>query len=428
MKQATVRLELDRRSLSKKDSRYPVKLVVYCSNKWKRYKTEFRFTDKEWNILWGPKLLNKDLKSKKNDLEKELVRANDVLETLDNEFSFEKFERLFLGKLTETEKRQLEKEKRQAKIQKQKENVYNVYQEYLKELEKSKRIGTANAYRNSMKSLQSYRPKLSFVEITPKFLERYEAEMISRGMSLTTVGIYLRGLRAIYNIAIMDGVVSRDNYPFGPKKYRKYEIPIGRNIKKALDIEDIRKIKNANSLPTEYQFARDMWMFSFYCNGMNMVDIFFLKFESIDGRFLRFYRKKTERTRRDVLPIEIYLLDDALAILNRWKVKETSPSDYVFGLTSDQYSLEAQYRLKGNFIRSINYYMKKLAQLLGIKSKLTTYVARHSYATMLKNLGVSVEEISESLGHNSIETTRNYLASFSQNRKKSTAEKLQNAL
>ena len=428
MKQATVRLELDRRSLSKKDSRYPVKLVVYCSNKWKRYKTEFRFTDKEWNILWGPKLLNKDLKSKKNDLEKELVRANDVLETLDNEFSFEKFERLFLGKLTETEKRQLEKEKRQAKIQKQKENVYNVYQEYLKELEKSKRIGTANAYRNSMKSLQSYRPKLSFVEITPKFLERYEAEMISRGMSLTTVGIYLRGLRAIYNIAIMDGVVSRDNYPFGPKKYRKYEIPIGRNIKKALDIEDIRKIKNANSLPTEHQFARDMWMFSFYCNGMNMADIFFLRFESIDGRFMRFYRKKTERTRRDVLPIEIYLLDDALAILNRWKVKETSPSDYVFGLTSDQYSLEAQYRLKGNFIRSINYYMKKLAQLLGIKSKLTTYVARHSYATMLKNLGVSVEEISESLGHNSIETTRNYLASFSQNRKKSTAEKLQNAL
>ena len=104
------------------------------------------------------------------------------------------------------------------------------------------------------------------------------------------------------------------------------------------------------------------------------------------------------------------------------------PSDYVFGLTSDQYSLEEQYRLKGNFIRSINYYMKKLAQLLGIKSKLTTYVARHSYATMLKNLGVSVEEISESLGHNSIETTRNYLASFSQNRKKSTAEKLQNAL
>ena len=428
MKQATVRLELDRRSLSKKDSRYPVKLVVYCNNKWKRYKTEFRFTDKEWNTLWGPKLLNKDLKSKKNDLEKELVRANDVLETLYNEFSFEKFERLFLGKLTEAEKRQLEKEEKQAKVQKQKENVYYIYQDYLEELEKSKRIGTANAYRNSMKSLQKFKPKLSFTEITPKFLERYEAYMVSQGKSLTTVGINLRSLRAIYNIAILEGVISKEHYPFGPKKYRKYEIPIGRNIKKALDIEDIRKIKNANSLPTEYQFARDMWMFSFYCNGMNMVDIFFLKFESIDGRFLRFYRKKTERTRRDVLPIEIYLLDDALAILNRWKVKETSPSDYVFGLTSDQYSLEEQYRLKGNFIRSINYYMKKLAQLLGIKSKLTTYVARHSYATMLKNLGVSVEEISESLGHNSIETTRNYLASFSQNRKKSTAEKLQNAL
>lgn len=428
MQCATVRLELDKRRPSSRDNRFPVRFIVSCHGRWKRYSTVFRFDTREWNLMWGPKLLNKDLKSKKNDLEKELVRANDVLETLDNEFSFEKFERLFLGKLTETEKRQLEKEKRQAKIQKQKENVYNVYQEYLKELEKSKRIGTANAYRNSMKSLQSYRPKLSFADITPKFLERYEVEMISRGMSLTTVGIYLRGLRAIYNIAIMDGVVSRDNYPFGPKKYRKYEIPIGRNIKKALDIEDIRKIKNANSLPTEHQFARDMWMFSFYCNGMNMADIFFLRFESIDGRFMRFYRKKTERTRRDVLPIEIYLLDDALAILNRWKVKETSPSDYVFGLTSDNDSPEEQFRQKKNFTRSINQHMKTLGKQLGIKSKLTTYVARHSYATMLKNLGVSVEEISESLGHNSIETTRNYLASFSQNRKKSTAEKLRDAL
>lgn len=189
--------------------------------------------------------------------------------------------------------------------------------------------------------------------------------MVSQGKSLTTVGINLRSLRAIYNIAILEGVISKEHYPFGPKKYRKYEIPIGRNIKKALDIEDIRKIKNANSLPTEYQFARDMWMFSFYCNGMNMVDIFFLKFESIDGRFLRFYRKKTERTRRDVLPIEIYLLDEALAILNRWKVKETS--DYVFGLTSDNDSPEEQFRQKKNFTRSINQHMKTLGKELGDK-------------------------------------------------------------
>lgn len=428
MQCATVRLELDKRRASSRDNRFPVRFIVSCHGRWKRYSTVFRFDTREWNLMWGPKLLNKDLKSKKNDLEKELVRANEVLETLDNEFSFEKFERLFLGKLTEAEKRQLEKEERQAKIQKQKENVYYIYQDYLEELEKSKRIGTANAYRNSMKSLQKFKPKLSFAEITPKFLERYEANMVSQGKSLTTVGINLRSLRAIYNIAILEGVISKEHYPFGPKKYRKYEIPIGRNIKKALDIEDIRKIKNANSLPTGHQFARDMWMFSFYCNGMNMADIFFLKFESIDGRFLRFYRKKTERTRRDVLPIEIYLLDDALAILNRWKVKETSPSDYVFGLTSDNDSPEEQFRQKKNFTRSINQHMKTLGKELGIKSKLTTYVARHSYATMLKNLGVSVEEISESLGHNSIETTRNYLASFSQNRKKSTAEKLQDAL
>ena len=74
---------------------------------------------------------------------------------------------MFLGKLTEAEKRQLEKEERQAKIQKQKENVYYIYQDYLEELEKSKRIGTANAYRNSTKSLQKFKPKLSFLKLPP---------------------------------------------------------------------------------------------------------------------------------------------------------------------------------------------------------------------------------------------------------------------
>ena len=106
MQCATVRLELDKRRASSRDNRFPVRFIVSCHGRWKRYSTVFRFDTREWNLMWGPKLLNKDLKSKKNDLEKELVRANDVLETLDNEFSFEKFERMFLGKLTEAEKRQ----------------------------------------------------------------------------------------------------------------------------------------------------------------------------------------------------------------------------------------------------------------------------------------------------------------------------------
>ena len=115
MQCATVRLELDKRRASSRDNRFPVRFIVSCHGRWKRYSTVFRFDTREWNLMWGPKLLNKDLKSKKNDLEKELVRANEVLETLDNEFSFEKFERLFLGKLTEAEKRQLEKEETKAK-------------------------------------------------------------------------------------------------------------------------------------------------------------------------------------------------------------------------------------------------------------------------------------------------------------------------
>ena len=393
-----------------KSGAYVLRLFINCpSQNRKSYPLNIRATRAEWVKINSHSFFSAVL-PKKEVIIDTLASAYKIIQSLGDDFSFKEFERRMFG---------------YAIPDYDKKDVYATYHAKITQLNKEGRIGSAEIYRNSMESIQGIRKRLKFDDVTVEFLYRYEHHMKKHNCSNSTIGIHLKHLRAIVNMARSNGVAL--NYPFGRRSQNKYEIPASRNTKRAISREELATLISYEPTADE-AWARDMWLFSFYCNGMNMADIFFLRFESIDGRFMRFYRKKTERTRRDVLPIEIYLLDDALAILNRWKVKETSPSDYVFGLTSDNDSPEEQFRQKKNFTRSINQHMKTLGKQLGIKSKLTTYVARHSYATMLKNLGVSVEEISESLGHNSIETTRNYLASFSQNRKKSTAEKLRDAL
>ena len=101
--------------------------------------------------------------------------------------------------------------------------------------------------------------------------------MLAKGMSITTVGIYVQALRVIYNRAIDDGFISNDKYPFGLKVKRKYEIPTGNNIKKALEIDAIQKIIGYKPTKDKAEFSRDIWMFCFYCNGMNIGDASILK-------------------------------------------------------------------------------------------------------------------------------------------------------
>ena len=107
-----------------------------------------------------------------------------------------------------------------------------------------------------------------------------------------------------------------------------------------------------------------------------------------------------------------------------WGKADRSDENYIFNVFEPSMSAEEKYTKKLNTIRSINGYMKRLGKKLEVNTKITTYVARHSWATLLKNTGTSVEEISESLGHSSIATTKNYLDSFPKEHKKETANKL----
>jgi integrase len=405
---ATVAMRLDtRRPL--KTGRFPSKIDVYYQGRKKRYDTKISFSEEEWDKIASPKLKDETLKAKRTEIKAIEATANEIVDTLGENFTFDSFEILFLGG--------------DAKTVKSKKDVYAAFESYIDKLKAENRIGSANACRDAMKSLSRYTSTLEFRDITVPFLEGYEKWMTGNGKSATTVGMYLRSLRTIVNIARADRVISDDRYPFGQKSKKKYEIPRARNIKKALDETAVAKIVRYEPLTEEEAWARDMWLFSFFCNGMNMIDIFGLKYESIMGDFIYFHRQKTIRTRKIQEPIEIFISEPIRVILDRWGA-QTHKHEYIFDVFKPEMTAEEMYNVSHTVIRSINGYMKRISKRLGINVNITTYVARHTWATTLLRNGISTAFISKGLGHSSFATTEQYLGGFTQDQKRDVAQLL----
>lgn len=245
-----------------------------------------------------------------------------------------------------------------------------------------------------------------------------------KNASKTTVGIYARALRAIFNEAIDRGLISKENYPFGKKKY---QIPTGRNIKKALSINDISKFYYYESeISNEGEGkAKDFWLFSYFGNGMNMKDIALLKYKNIQGDYIVFERAKTERTRRSSpKPITIYITTEMHEIMAKWGNFKKSEDGYIFPILEPGVSPVRRKELIQQFVKNTNKWTKRIAEKLGIPFKVTTYTARHSFSTVLKRSGASTEFIAEALGHTDVKTTESYLDSFENDIKKQFALQL----
>jgi integrase len=289
--------------------------------------------------------------------------------------------------------------------------VYAYYTKTIEEKRSVGKVGTASGYRSSMNSLKAFSPKLNFSDVSIEFLKEYEKWLLANRKSITTVGIYLRPLRSIINQAIAEGVFSQDNYPFGK---RKYQIPSGKNIKKALTAEEIEKIYNYVATKGDWwQKARDFFIFSYLACGMNMKDILMLKYENIDGEFIRFFRAKTHNTNRSgSKPISIPINTELNVIIGRWKGSSNKEDDFIFNVLEKDLSPDRARSIIQQFTKMVNKYIGLIANEIGINKPVTTYFARHSFATILKRGGVSTEFISESLGHSNIITTKSYLDSF----------------
>ncbi len=281
--------------------------------------------------------------------------------------------------------------------------VNQVFLEYIDDLNKSKRMRYAESCKLVYNSLIRFNKHLNinFSDIDLSWLRKYEKWLQSHGLAVNTIGIRFRTLRTIYNYAITEKHVTSECYPFKAFKVAKFQQA---TAKRSLIKMDIDRVINYETPNERIQLAIDIFTFSYLMAGINFVDIANLTNENIVDNRLIYIRKKTSKL------IKIPLQIKAVELIEKYSDKD---SKYLFPILFNYHESEQQ---KANrihkVITKVNKNLKQVGQELNLPIDLTTYVSRHSFATVLKRAGVSTSLISESLGHSSEKVTQFYLDSF----------------
>jgi len=287
-------------------------------------------------------------------------------------------------------------------------------EEYLKtiihNLMKENKVGNASHYQALYNSLQKYTKltQLQFVDIDISFLNKYEAHLRSIGNKGNTISIKMRTLKATFNKAIKENVIKQAYYPFNNYNVSKLKET---TPKRAISKEDILKVLNfdvstiSKRPQSLLQLSKDLFLFSYLGCGINMVDMANLKKSDITQNQVAYKRHKTRKH------ISFTLQPNALAIIERYS---NPNNDYIFPILDDfvHVTPEQQFRRIKKITYVTNKNLKKIGNEIGLSIALTTYVARHSFATILKKSGVNIALISEALGHSDLKTTQIYLDNF----------------
>ena len=378
----------------------------------KMYSTNYKMTPEDFELARSNKPKGKYIQLS-IELNKLLSRACEVAESI-IPFSFEKFEKEMFSE------------------PRNKANVFDAFKYAIDDNRSHGRIGNADNYQNSLNSLKKFNSTLKtknsntllFTEITPDWLQRYEEYMKENGKSTTTISMYLRAFRAIFNTAIENGDISDKIYPFGKEK-AKYKIAKVRKVKKALKQSELKKLFESTGSPEQIR-AKDFFFFSYNCSGMNFKDIANLTYSQIDGNRLKFFRKKTENTAAELTEISVFLTPFAHDVIKKYGNADKTASNYIFNIINNEMSAEQKQVAVKNFTRSVNQGLKKLAKKLEIDENISTYYARHSFSTNAIRSGASMELVSEQLGHSNLKTTQNYFSGFEDDSIEDITKKLMN--
>ena len=396
----------------KDNGKFSVKLRVYNKvnnlKKVRYFKTDIDLTEDEFKTIWtNPE--NKSLRGKNREIELKLkgleTRANKVADEM-TVFDFSDFEMKFFRKSSD------------------KNSVKYYFDTIIKNKIADNKIGTAESYKYTLNSLIDFSQtennfsveKLTFGFINVKWLKEYEKFMLAKGKSYTTIAIYTRTLRAVFNIAIESNDISNDIYPFGKNKYK---IPRTKKVKKALNSKELKTLFAAKTLNENEEKSKGFWFFSFACNGMNLKDIALLKYSDINDDKFTYYRAKTFDKSAEKSVITIYLTDFTNGVIKKHGNKKKN--SFVFDIISEKDDNLTQYKKIKNFTRYINDHIKRVAKRAEISNDISTYWARHSFATNSLRKGASMEFISEALNHSDLSVTKNYFAGFEDEAKKEFA-------
>nr|WP_319268889.1 site-specific integrase [uncultured Draconibacterium sp.] len=384
----SIKTVLRKKKLS--NGKFPIFLRITKERKSIFFRTPYACEGQEWDVKQG-KFNDKasDYLNKNRLLLKFQDRATNVITQLEQENNYYTLP-------------EVEKALRQE-TNPQNTNLYSFWEEIIEEQTNAKRTGNARVHDETLKSLKNFRPKrqLTFRDITPELLEKYEVWLRANGGTSGGIGVKMRSIRAIFNSAIKRGHIKATLYPFNAYKVAKLK---SNGQKKALNLEDIHKIEKLDLTdhPTLID-TRNYFIFSFYSRGMNFADMMTLTWSQIGADRIFYTRSKTKRT------FQIKILPPVQKVLNYYKQRKNE-TDYVFPiLLHDNMTPSQIENRKRMILKRYNQRLKEIASLCKIEKPLTSYVARHSYANCLKQKGIATDIISESMGHQNVAITQAYL-------------------
>ena len=386
----SVKIFLDAR-YKKKDSTHPLKLRVGLNREAYLINLGFSISSKDWDEN-GQKIkascktvenitrLNSILAKEKQKVLEILIKLQDEgkLDTL----SLEDLKNFVTQKHTET-------------------MILAFGEEIIAQLRQAQKHGNARVYENMVQSVRTFAKgkDLPLKQVTYAWLKKYEAWYLSKGNSVNGLSVGLRTLRALFNRAIKQKLLSKEHYPF-----TDYSIKNERTRKRAISGADLELLKQFEPKTIRQQRAKDFFFLSFYLMGASFVDVAFLKVKNIMAGRIEYKRQKTGRLHS--IPISAPLQ----ALLDKY-LPGKGKEDYILNVIKSDDPRKQVINVRDELFR-VNKSLKEIGELCGIEATLTSYVARHSYATIAKYKGVPTAIISEALGHTSEGVTQVYLDSF----------------
>ncbi|MFZ4401955.1 MAG: tyrosine-type recombinase/integrase [Bacteroidales bacterium] len=383
---------------SNKSGLFPVKYRITQNRKQFYYASGLNCSIADWEIIESSKKVNLVVFRNEIQLGHDTMKRNInlVIENNKGQFSIDKLNNILGKNVTDT--------------------LNSAFTAKINNSKADGKIGTSIYYNCALQSITKFKGEnIKFLDITVDWLNKYQQYMLDNKSSYTTIGMYCRAIRTIINEAKANGIIKENEYPFGKGKY---EIPTGESRKMALTLKKVGELMKAEVTETEKKY-RDLWFFSYLCNGINIGDLCRLKYSDINDNVISFYRQKTINTSKHKVKIEAAVLPQMIEIVERWNIGRNQGL-YLFPFLTGNEDPEQTKKQVQNITRLINKHIKRIGLRLGIEG-ISTYTARHSFATVLKRSGTNIAFISDSLGHTSTNTTKSYLDSFE------TEEKFKNA-
>lgn len=278
------------------------------------------------------------------------------------------------------------------------QSLFNFMQSVIAQLQQMGKQRTSETYRCTLKSFMQFREDKDVLleDIDSDLMLMYEAYLRNKGLTKNSTSFYMRILRAVYNRAVEKDLTTNRN----PFKY--VYTGIDKTIKRAISLKVIKQIKNLDlSLQPSLDFAKDMFLFSFYTRGMSFIDMAYLKKKDLSNGILSYRRRKTGQ--------QLFIRWEKCMQEIVEKYDADYYSSYLLPILKYPYDNRNQYK---NVLYRTNKSLKEIAKMVRLSIPLTLYVARHSWASIAKSKNIPISVISEGMGHDSEMTTQIYLASL----------------